>query len=128
MKKIILVLLALLPVMAAAQNSKTTDPPSSTFGLDKKDQRAVDQIRARMAEIRKTRPTVALVLSGGGAKGAATVGVLKYLEKFNIPIDMVVGTSIGGMLGGLYALACTPWAMTPTTWIPCSRTWIGKWP
>ena len=104
MKKLILILLSLLPLLASAQNTKMTDPPSSTFGLDKKDQRAVDRIRARMAEIRKTRPTVALVLSGGGAKGAATVGVLKYLEKFNIPVDMVVGTSIGGLLGGLYAL------------------------
>ena len=104
MKKLILILLSLLPVIASAQNTNLKDPPSSTFGLDKKDQRAVEQIRARMAEIRKTRPTVALVLSGGGAKGAATVGVLKYLEKFNIPVDMVVGTSIGGMLGGLYAL------------------------
>ena len=93
-----------LALSAGAQNTKPTDPPSSTFGLDAKDARAVNQIRARMAEIRKTRPTVALVLSGGGAKGAATVGVLKYLEKFNIPVDMVVGTSIGGLLGGMYAL------------------------
>ena len=104
MKKLCLILLALLSIAASAQNTKMTDPPSSTFGLDAKDARAVNQIRARMAEIRKTRPTVALVLSGGGAKGAATVGVLKYLEKFNIPVDMVVGTSIGGLLGGMYAL------------------------
>ena len=100
----ILACLCVLPVLASAQNTKISDPRSSTFGLDNKDARAVNQIRARMAEIRKTRPTVALVLSGGGAKGAATVGVLKYLEKFNIPIDMVVGTSIGGLLGGMYAL------------------------
>ena len=104
MKKILAIVLGLVALSAAAQNTKMTDPPSSTFGLDRKDARAVDQIRARMAEIRKTRPTVALVLSGGGAKGAATVGVLKYLEKFNIPVDMVVGTSIGGLLGGMYAL------------------------
>ena len=106
MKKLatILLFLLLMPLLASAQNTKLADPPSSTFGLDRKDARAVDQIRARMAEIRKTRPTVALVLSGGGAKGAATVGVLKYLEKFNIPVDMVVGTSIGGLLGGMYAL------------------------
>ncbi|HAC41225.1 MAG TPA: hypothetical protein DCF48_06645, partial [Rikenellaceae bacterium] len=57
-----------------------------------------------MAQIRKTRPTVALVLSGGGAKGAATVGALKYMEQYDIPVDMVVGTSIGGLIGGLYAL------------------------
>ena len=76
----------------------------SSFGLDAKDATAVREIRYKMSQIRKTRPTVALVLSGGGAKGAATVGVLKYLEEYDIPIDMVVGTSIGGLLGSLYAL------------------------
>lgn len=50
------------------------------------------------------RPTVAVVLSGGGAKGAAEVGALKYLEEQGIPIDFICGTSIGGMIGGLYAL------------------------
>ena len=50
------------------------------------------------------RPKVALVLGGGGAKGAATVGVLKYVEKAGVPIDMVVGTSIGSIVGGMYAL------------------------
>jgi len=49
------------------------------------------------------RPTVAVVLSGGGARGIAHVGVLKALEKYNIPIDYIVGTSIGGVIGGLYA-------------------------
>lgn len=77
---------------------------STTFGLDRQDAKSVRQIRNRMAQIRKNRPTVALVLSGGGAKGAATVGALKYMEQFDLPIDMVVGTSIGGLLGGLYAL------------------------
>ncbi|MBQ5415673.1 MAG: patatin-like phospholipase family protein, partial [Bacteroidales bacterium] len=50
------------------------------------------------------RPTVALVLSGGGAKGAAHVGVLKYLEENKIPIDVVIGTSMGGLMGGLYSM------------------------
>lgn len=53
---------------------------------------------------KKVRPKVALVLGGGGAKGAATVGVLKYVEESGVPIDMVVGTSIGSIVGGLYAL------------------------
>ena len=48
------------------------------------------------------RKKVALVLGGGGAKGAAEVGVLKYIEKSGVPIDMVVGTSIGSVVGGLY--------------------------
>jgi len=50
------------------------------------------------------RPKVALVLGGGGAKGAASVGVLKYIEASEVPIDMVVGTSIGSIVGGLYAV------------------------
>lgn len=50
------------------------------------------------------RPTVALVLSGGGAKGAAEVGVLRYIEEQKIPVDLVLGTSIGGLVGALYSL------------------------
>lgn len=64
------------------------------------------QTRERMEEIRRKehRPTIGLVLSGGGAKGAAQVGALKYLEQIGIPVDFVCGTSIGGMLGGMYAV------------------------
>ncbi|GAA0821777.1 patatin-like phospholipase family protein [Colwellia asteriadis] len=50
------------------------------------------------------RPKIGLVLSGGGAKGAAHVGVIKVLEANRIPVDYVVGTSIGAYVGGLYAL------------------------
>ena len=50
------------------------------------------------------RKKVAVVLSGGGAKGMAHVGVLKVLEKAGIPIDIVTGTSIGSIVGGLYAI------------------------
>lgn len=49
------------------------------------------------------RPTVCLVLSGGGSRGIAHIGVIKELERNNIPIDYIVGTSIGGIIGGLYA-------------------------
>ena len=52
----------------------------------------------------KTRPKVGLVLSGGGAKGAAHIGVLKYLEEAEIPIDYIAGTSMGSIVGGMYAL------------------------
>lgn len=99
MKRLLSILLMLLPLAAMAQEEEY-----SSFGLDAKDAAAVREIRYRMAQIRKTRPTVGLVLSGGGAKGAATVGVLKYLEECEIPIDLVVGTSIGGLLGSLYSL------------------------
>ena len=50
------------------------------------------------------RPTIGLVLSGGGAKGAAHIGVLKILEEQRIPIDYIAGTSIGAYVAGMYAL------------------------
>ena len=50
------------------------------------------------------RKKVGVVLSGGGAKGMAHIGVLKVLEKAGIPIDFVTGTSIGSIVGGLYAI------------------------
>ena len=52
--------------------------------------------------------SVGLVLSGGGAKGIAHVGVIKALEENNIPIDYVTGTSMGAIIGGLYACGYTP--------------------
>ena len=50
------------------------------------------------------RKKVGVVLSGGGAKGMAHIGVLKVLEKAGIPVDIVTGTSIGSIVGGLYAV------------------------
>ena len=66
----------------------------------------IREIRQRIDQIRRTekRPTVGVVLSGGGAKGAAEVGALKYIEELGIPVDFVCGTSIGGLVGGFYAL------------------------
>lgn len=49
------------------------------------------------------RPKIGLVLSGGGARGIAAVGVLKSFHKHNIPIDFITGTSMGSIVGGLYA-------------------------
>ena len=52
----------------------------------------------------KERPKIGLVLSGGGAKGAAHIGVLKYIEEIGLPIDYIAGTSMGSIVGGMYAL------------------------
>ena len=52
--------------------------------------------------------SVGLVLSGGGAKGLSHVGVIKALEENNIPIDYVAGTSMGAIVGALYAIGTTP--------------------
>jgi len=49
------------------------------------------------------RPKVGLALSGGGARGAAHIGVLKILEEQRIPVDFIAGTSMGSIVGGLYA-------------------------
>lgn len=51
----------------------------------------------------RPRPRIGLVLSGGGARGAAHVGVLKVIEELRVPIDAVAGTSMGAIVGGLYA-------------------------
>lgn len=53
-------------------------------------------------------PKIGLALSGGGIRGVAQAGVLKVLEEENIPIDLIVGTSIGGVIGGLYASGYSP--------------------
>jgi NTE family protein len=55
-----------------------------------------------------TRPRISLVLSGGGARGYAHIGVLEVLEKFRVPVDCVVGASMGALVGGTYAAGVTP--------------------
>jgi len=84
----------------------------STFPLHARqsfdDAAARQAIRERLDSVRKTRPTVGLVLSGGAAKGAAHVGVIRYIEELGIPVDLVVGTSMGGLVGGIYALGYSP--------------------
>ncbi len=66
------------------------------------------------------RPKVGLVLSGGGARGAAHVGVIKELQRQNIPIDVITGTSMGAIVGGLYAAGTSiedlEAAMVDTDW------------
>jgi NTE family protein len=59
-----------------------------------------------------SRPKVGVVLGGGGARGAAHIGVLKYLEELGIPVDYVAGTSMGSIIGGLYAMGYDPDEMT----------------
>jgi NTE family protein len=53
------------------------------------------------------RPVIGLVLSGGGARGGAHLGVIKALEELRVPVDVVAGTSIGAAIGGLYASGMT---------------------
>lgn len=59
-------------------------------------------------QVTKKRPTVGLVLSGGGARGFAHIGVLKVLEENHIPVDYIGGTSMGALVGAMYAMGKTP--------------------
>lgn len=68
---------------------------------------SVAQQPEKTAVAGQQRPKVGLVLSGGGAKGFAHIGAIKVLEEEGIPIDLVVGTSIGSLIGGIYSIGYT---------------------
>ncbi len=57
------------------------------------------------------RPKVAIVLSGGGAKGVAHIGALKVIEEAGIPVDIICGTSMGSLIGGLYSIGWSPYEL-----------------
>ncbi len=73
-------------------------------------QSRVDEHPSRIPEASRlvNPPGLALVLSGGAAKGFAHIGVLEILDSAHVPIDLIVGTSIGAAIGGLYAAGYTP--------------------
>ena len=98
MKKLVtlLVLTCALSLPGFAQILPSANPAADSIAFAK--------VRARMDSIRQYRPTVGLVLAGGGARGLAHLGVIKYLEELGIPVDVVTGTSMGGLVGGLYAM------------------------
>ena len=102
MKRILIAVLAtLVAVSAFAQNRNGLVMPSVD---PKADSAAIARVRARMDSIRQHRPTVAVILGGGGARGMAHIGMLKYMEQLGIPVDLVGGTSMGGLVAGLYSL------------------------
>ncbi len=70
---------------------------------------------------RDARPRVALVLSGGGARGFAHIGVLKVLDELRVPVDLVVGTSMGAVVGGLHATGM-PYAMLESRFL--EQDWV----
>jgi len=59
---------------------------------------------AQNSDNEKKKPTIGLVLSGGGARGFAHIGVIKVLEEEGIDVDVIGGTSMGSVVGGLYAM------------------------
>lgn len=99
LKGALLLICACLPTVLAAQH-RIIAPSVNPM----EDSLAVARVRAKMDSIRQYRPTVAVVLGGGGARGMAHLGVLRYLEEMGIPVDLVGGTSMGGLVSGLYSL------------------------
>ena len=100
-----LVCLLLFPGIAG--NAQTYPNGLSADSVDPAmDAVVIREIRQQLNRVRNAqkRPIVGVVLSGGGAKGAAEVGALKYIEEMGIPVDFVCGTSIGGLVGGFYAM------------------------
>ena len=96
-----------LHAQTSSRVRRPSDPaysPILTSANPEIDEAAFEKVRARMDSIRQYRPTVGLVLAGGGARGLAHLGVIKYMEELGIPVDVVTGTSMGGLVGGLYAL------------------------
>ena len=96
-----------LHAQTSSRMRKSPEPafsPILTSANPEIDEAAFEKVRARMDSIRQYRPTVGLVLAGGGARGLAHLGVIKYMEELGIPVDVVTGTSMGGLVGGLYAL------------------------
>jgi NTE family protein len=69
------------------------------------------------------RPRIGLVLGGGGARGAAHIGVLKELERQRIPIDAIAGTSMGAIVGGLYAIGKSPEELEE---LVTTLDWVGS--
>ena len=80
---LIAVLATLVAFSASAQNRNGLVMPSVD---PKADSAAIAQVRVRMDSIRKHRPTVAVILGGGGARGMAHIGMLKYMEQLGIPV------------------------------------------
>ena len=98
MKKILTLLLVCCSTLAFGQYKPfmaSVDPVGDSIAFAK--------VRARMDSIRQYRPTVAVVLGGGGARGMAHLGVLHYMEEMGIPVDLIGGTSMGGLIAGLYS-------------------------
>ena len=98
MKKYLILLLLGCSLAAFGQNGlimPSVDPVGDSLSFL--------QVRARMDSIRQHRPTVAVVLGGGGARGMAHLGVLRLMEELGIPVDLIGGTSMGGLVAGLYS-------------------------
>ncbi len=103
-KSLKIIVSVLLSMLYAAVSTASADDGMKT-GIDpQKDSLSMCELREYLEMIKEKRPAVALVLSGGGAKGASHIGVIECLDSLGIPVDVVLGTSMGGLIGSLYSL------------------------
>ena len=103
---IIAVLVSIAPLggFGAATASTPADSTLTPIQANAPGAGAADAAGVRNA----ARPTIGLALSGGGARGLAHIGALRVLEELRIPIDYIAGTSMGSVVGGLYAAGLSP--------------------
>lgn len=105
--KTFLIAIFLILCCSASYTRAQNDTSQSIINLDLYPKKYIDTNNFNIFSKQYNRKKVALVLSGGGARGFSQIGVLKSLEKNDIHFDMVVGTSIGAIIGGLYSAGYT---------------------
>src|SRR6266571_4560240 len=97
MRRTVIFLMLLLPSRLCAQQ----ETPAATLA-------PANPLPAATKTPQRHRPTIGVALEGGGAMGLAHIGVLKWFEEHHIPVDYVAGTSMGGLVGGFYAMGMSP--------------------
>src|SRR5215472_14074410 len=100
MRRTLIFLLLLLPSLF--RPPKVTPPSTQTFLSPR------NGLPAPKKKPEQNPPKIGVALEGGGAMGLAHIGVLKWFDEHHIPVDYVAGTSMGGLVGGLYATGMTP--------------------
>ena len=108
------VLFCIIPLCCFAQEKSSVTPSEG---------QSVQTIHARA----KGRPKIGVALEGGGALGEAHIGVLKWFEDHHIPVDYIAGTSMGGLMGGLYATGKSADQMHEVVKMQIGRwCWVAK--
>src|SRR5258708_20668618 len=101
-------LLSLFPFSALGQVPVPVTSAPNVTTTPKAPNTASAALAAIPQEKQNGRPRIGVALEGGGALGLAHIGVLEWFEEHHIPVDYVAGTSMGGLVGGLYATGKTP--------------------
>lgn len=101
--KILIFIPLLFPVHNGLYSQQFSDSNNNFISLNLKPKYNLDTNNFNLFPKKCNNKRVALVLSGGGARGFTQIGVLETLEKNNIDIDLIVGTSMGSVIGGLYS-------------------------